>query len=248
MTYGDMMLEAYYQSNNQMMMGMELVLLPRALEASYHLANPAQSNESLNPAYDLDLKELESRNGFKSYDYVPLTEDTVKWLKDKYPVPGDSNFVGPLRDEGPGGIKPSLPKGSEPIGNLAVETKRTYIRQNESAKLLASEGYEVKLLDEIPGGNRYGIKDISNPDYLIENKVFDCYSPDVNTSPKTIVKEIASKTKDQAPNIVLNLDDYAGDIDELFDLIQRKATPNGDLKRLEELVVIKDGSIIKPIN
>lgn len=46
------------------------------------------------------------------------------------------------------------------------------------------------------------------------------------------------------PNIVLNLDDYAGNVDELISVIKQKATPNGDLKRLEDLKIIKDGDII----
>lgn len=79
---------------------------------------------------------------------------------------------------------------------------------------------------------------------IIENKVFDCYSPGAETKTQTIINEIRSKTKDQAPNIVLNLEDYEGSVDELIELIKRKATPEGDLKRLEELRIIKDGEII----
>lgn len=85
---------------------------------------------------------------------------------------------------------------------------------------------------------------MANPDFLIEDKVFDCYTPNVNTSTKTIIRELAQKTKDQAPNIVLNLDDYAGDIKELIDLIKRKTNSAGDLKRLEELKIIKDGNVV----
>ncbi len=141
-------------------------------------------------------------------------------------------------------VKPSLSEGSKPIGNYAKTTIRTYIRQNESADLLASKGYKVNMLDEVHGGNGYGINELANPDFLIEDKVFDCYTPNVNTSTKTIIRELAQKTKDQAPNIVLNLDDYAGDIKELIDLIKRKTNSAGDLKRLEELKIIKDGNVV----
>lgn len=141
-------------------------------------------------------------------------------------------------------MKPSLSEGSKPIRNYAKTTNRTYIRQNEAADLLASKGYKVNMLDEVRDGNGYGIRKLANPDFLIENKVFDCYTPNVNTSTKTIIRELAEKTKAQAPNIVLNLDDYAGDIKELIDLIKRKTNPTGDLKRLEELKIIKDGNVI----
>ena len=143
-----------------------------------------------------------------------------------------------------GKVKPSLPKGAKPLGNYADSSKRTYQRQNEAADLLANNGYKVEMLDEIPGGNGYGLKETANPDFLIENKVFDCYSPGAETKTQTIINEIRSKTKDQAPNIVLNLEDYEGSVDELIELIKRKATPEGDLKRLEELRIIKDGEII----
>ena len=141
-------------------------------------------------------------------------------------------------------IKPSLAEGSKPKGNPTAETKQTYVRQNESANLLASKGYDVTFLDEMKDGNGYGISKKSNPDFLIEEKVFDCYAPGAGTSTKTIIREIAHKTKEQAPNIVLNLDDYAGNVDELIDLLKRKANPKGDLKRLDELKIIKNGTII----
>ncbi|MBS5956118.1 MAG: hypothetical protein KIC73_04290 [Clostridiales bacterium] len=79
---------------------------------------------------------------------------------------------------------------------------------------------------------------------MIENKVYDSYAPKAETSTKTIVRELSGKTKNQAPNIVLNLDDYAGNIDELITMIKQKATPSGDLKRLEDLKIIKDEKII----
>ncbi|BCJ93238.1 hypothetical protein acsn021_08070 [Anaerocolumna cellulosilytica] len=149
--------------------------------------------------------------------------------------------------EGSGKVtKPSdLPNSNaKPKGNYAPNDTPGYIRQNESADLLSQNGYKVEMLDEVPGGNGYGVKETSNPDLLIENKVYDSYAPKAETSTKTIVRELSGKTKNQAPNIVLNLDDYAGNVDELITVIKQKATPSGDLKRLEDLKIIKDGKII----
>ena len=70
-----------------------------------------------------------------------------------------------------GKVKPSLPKGAKPLGNYADSSKRTYQRQNEAADLLANNGYKVEMLDEIPGGNGYGLKETANPDFLIYNQV-----------------------------------------------------------------------------
>ncbi len=149
--------------------------------------------------------------------------------------------------EGTGKVtKPSgLPdSNAKPKGNYAPNDTPGYIRQNESADLLSQNGYKVEMLDEVPGGNGYGVKQTSNPDLLIENKVYDSYAPKAETSTKTIVRELSGKTKNQTPNIVLNLDDYAGNVDELITVIKQKATPGGDLKRLEDLKIIKDGKII----
>lgn len=109
--------------------------------------------------------------------------------------------------------------------------------------MLADQGYDVTMLDDVPSGNGYGLSPKTNPDYLINNKVFDSYAPDAKTSVNTIIKEISQKTKDQASNIALNLDDYTGNIDDLIEVITRKANPQGDLKRLQELLIIKNNEI-----
>lgn len=79
---------------------------------------------------------------------------------------------------------------------------------------------------------------------MIEGKVFDCYSPNKNTMAKNIVRKIQDKTQNQAPNIVLNLERYEGDMDELLSVIKRKANAEGDLRCLEELWIVKDNKLI----
>ncbi|MNI50558.1 hypothetical protein D3C73_1052250 [compost metagenome] len=62
----------------------------------------------------------------------------------------------------------------------------------------------------------------------------------------TIIKEVAGKTKNQSGRIVLNLDNFADEkVTEIIESILRKANPNGDLERLEELILVKDGKIIR---
>ena len=136
---------------------------------------------------------------------------------------------------------PSGEIGGSPKGNYANETSRGLMRQNESADLLAKQGYDVTILDEVQGGNGYGVKSTSNPDLLVEGRVFDVYSPGATTGNKNIINTIATKTKTQAERIILNLDDYAQDLDVLKSDILRKIS--GDLKYLEELKVIKEGTI-----
>ncbi|MDM5279685.1 WXG100 family type VII secretion target [Paenibacillus silvae] len=144
-------------------------------------------------------------------------------------------------------IEPSMSKGGIPKGNYANrEGGRGNIRQNESANLLADQGYDIEMLDEVVGGNGYGIKKGKNPDFIIEGRVFDCYSPDSDTPIDSICAKIKYKTKSQAQRIVLNLDDYPSEkIDELLETVLRQTNSQANLKHLDELVVIKDGEINK---
>lgn len=109
---------------------------------------------------------------------------------------------------------------------------------------LADQGYDIKMLDEVNGGDGYGIKETANPDFLIEGKVFDCYAPTVDTKVDNIIRNITTKTKTQAERIVLNLDQFPPEkVAEINQGILRKANPNGDLKNLKELLFVKDGNI-----
>lgn len=140
---------------------------------------------------------------------------------------------------------PSQQKGSKPLGKKA-EGKGTGIKaQNEAADLLADNGYKVEMLEEKDVGNGYGINPLSNPDYLIENRAFDCYSPETDKS-AAIIRTIGKKTRNQAERIVLNLS-YSGvtDYDELITQIISKTSETGELKHLQELLVIYDGKIIE---
>lgn len=139
-----------------------------------------------------------------------------------------------------------MPKGGKPIGNYAIESSRGMIKQNQTADIFAKAGYKIDMLDEIPNGNGKGITPSANPDFEIEGNVFDCYSPEAATSVDSICRTIASKTKTQAERIILNLDDYlASDVEELTKRIIGKTNETGDLKRLNELFVVRDNVITR---
>ncbi|WP_341184745.1 CdiA C-terminal domain-containing protein [Paenibacillus sp. FSL H7-0756] len=142
--------------------------------------------------------------------------------------------------------EPSLPAGGKPKGNYGEGDSHGIKKQNDTDNFLADSGYDIKMLDEIEGGNGHGIKEGSNPDFLIEGKVFDCYAPKPEGQVKTLINEIAKKTKEQSARIVLNLDNFPNEkVTEIINTLLRKANPNGDLKRLEELILVKDGKIIR---
>ncbi len=95
------------------------------------------------------------------------------------------------------------------------------------------------MLPETKGGNGYGKKPTSNPDFLINGEAFDCYSPN-GSNIRNIWSTVEQKTIKQADRIVLNLDDYTGSIDELY-----KQFKSWDIENLKELLVIKNGKITR---
>ncbi|MCI9072090.1 MAG: hypothetical protein HFH80_04680 [Lachnospiraceae bacterium] len=137
--------------------------------------------------------------------------------------------------------EPTLPRGGTPRGNYERSRPgpdgRPIDRQNESADLLAEYGYDIEMLPERRGGNGYGIEAGSNPDYLIDGKAFDCYSPD-GRNVRNIWSNVEDKTTRQAERIILNLDDYAGSEEDLYNQFMEY-----EIETLKELIIIKDGNI-----
>lgn len=136
---------------------------------------------------------------------------------------------------------PKKEKGGKPKGNYENlrpgKDGQPIIRQNESADLLAKEGYDIEMLPEVKGGNGYGKKTTSNPDFLIDGEAFDCYSPD-GSNIRNIWSTVEEKTNRQAERIILNLDDFKGSVSELHDQFRL-----WDITDLKELFIIKDGTI-----
>ncbi len=133
----------------------------------------------------------------------------------------------------PSGRGPLQPRGNPTIirANMDDSTIRALKRENESAKLLAENGYDVY---QNPGhiNGKY-------PDLLLEGKVFDVYSPS-SSNPRNIAAAIESKVlSGQTNRIVLNLDDSSVSIDALK--VQLEQYP---IKGLEEIIIIKNRKII----
>jgi hypothetical protein len=100
----------------------------------------------------------------------------------------------PDPDAMPGGTKTRIPPNDTP------KNIRAYGRENESAEVLAKNGYEVEQNPAVPGTGR-------KPDYRVEGKIFDNYAP-TSDSPRNIWTEVARKVaRGQANRIILNLND-----------------------------------------
>lgn len=117
--------------------------------------------------------------------------------------------------------------------NMDDATRRSLTRENEAAETLAKNGYDVEQNPKVEGTTR-------NPDYIIEGEVFDCYSPAQNTSVRNIASAIEEKVvkKGQADNVVLNLDDWTGDINALI-----KQLNDYPIEGLKEVLVVQNGKV-----
>lgn len=115
--------------------------------------------------------------------------------------------------------------------NITPENKRSLIRENESADLLAKHGYEIEQNPKVAGNK--------NPDYKVNNQIYDNYAPS-GSKARNIASEIEKKVfKEQTKRIILNLDDSFVDINAMK--LQLKQFP---INGLEEVIAIKNGKIM----
>ena len=135
--------------------------------------------------------------------------------------------------------KPTAPKGSKPRGAYepevgSVEKRRSIMRQNESADSLADKGYDIEIIPEGAGG---GIKPGKSPDYKIDGRRFDAYSPATGNK-STIRSTISKKSKEQAERIVLNLDDAPVSTSEMVEYLG-----SNPVETLDELIIVRGGEV-----
>ena len=139
-------------------------------------------------------------------------------------------------------IRPSNPydANAKPSGtptriadNLDDATKRFLMRENETAEVLARNGYNIEQNPVVEGTTR-------KPDYRIEGEIFDCYSPEGNTKVRSIWSTVEEKVvfKQQADNIVLNLDDWSGNPNDLI-----KQFKDHSIEGLKEIIAVQDGKV-----
>lgn len=155
---------------------------------------------------------------------VEFLHKLVKRLKGEVP-PERYNYTHPSGKPNPE-AKPHGPR-TRIEGNTTQQ--RSHELENEAADILARAGYDVEQNRRVPP---------HKPDYHIEGKVFDCYSPRPGTSVRNIAeREIRRKVeRGQADRIVLNLTDWDGDVDDL-----REQLTNYPVPGLKEIMII-DGA------
>lgn len=113
------------------------------------------------------------------------------------------------------------------------ETQRSLMRENEAAELLAQNGYQIEQNPKIEGSSK-------NPDYRMEGRIFDCYSPNKRTPTRSVWDRIQDKINGgQTKRVVVNLDDWKRSTRSLEKQLQQYP-----IKNLEEVIAIRDGNII----
>ncbi|MFJ9949127.1 putative T7SS-secreted protein [Kitasatospora sp. NPDC091207] len=127
----------------------------------------------------------------------------------------------------PEGHTTTIPK------NADATTVRAFQRENESAEIMARNGYKVEQNPNVTGTTK-------NPDYRIEGEVFDCYAPTAS-NPRSISTGIQKKVDSgQADRIVLNLSDSGVDAAAM-----RKQLQDWPIEGLKEIKVIdSSGNVV----
>jgi hypothetical protein len=140
---------------------------------------------------------------------------------------------------GPGGGAPP-PKQGRLTGRPAKpganeknpENLRAAARENESARTLADNGYDVEQLRPGKGPKK-------SPDYRINGECADCYAPKTNNS-RSIMDTVSRKVNEgQADRIILNLDDSQVTLEAL-----RRELLENPITGLKQLIVLKDKKVI----
>ncbi|GAB3153343.1 hypothetical protein GCM10027290_45940 [Micromonospora sonneratiae] len=158
----------------------------------------------------------------------------VPWSRRPTGVPGGS----------PTGPRTKISPKDGPVQQRSLEL------ENECADTVADKGYRVHQnpTKQQVAEARLNTGDTgdpaSSPDYLIEDYVFDCYSPTPGKSTRGIWSQVSAKMeKRQAQRITLNLHDWDGELSALQK--QFADWPIPDLK--EMLAVTRSGAIIQVV-
>nr|WP_229830548.1 hypothetical protein [Actinoplanes ianthinogenes] len=103
------------------------------------------------------------------------------------------------------------------------EGRRSIGRENEAASLLAANGYriqqnpskaEIAQARQAHGDLGSPMKD---PDYILEGRVFDCYSPNPATNARNAWSEVRDKGEDgQTQRVVMDLKYWKGDMSMIW--------------------------------
>jgi hypothetical protein len=130
-----------------------------------------------------------------------------------------------------------------------AEVQRSLEMENSGAAVLAGRGYRIQQnpTKAQVAQARLDAGDVGDPgkdpDYLLEGRVFDCYSPiNPDKAVRGIWTEAKIKVEDgQTQRVAVNLEDWRGDLSAL-----RKQFADWPIQGLKEVkAIIRDGDIVQ---
>ncbi|MFC9968669.1 hypothetical protein [Nocardia ignorata] len=195
-------------------------------DAAWAIAGPA--NTFLTTLSTIAFATTEVTNG----ELLTITELPIVITASDPDQRGDENTA----------TKPTGTLGGKPTGSPTYinpnekdpNNIRSLTRENESASILAGNGYQVEQNPSVPGDK--------NPDYKIEGKVFDCYAPSTGNV-RNIAGVIDGKVSSgQTERIVLNLSDSTASPEDISN--QLKQWP---VQGLQEVLVIDQSGNVVPV-
>lgn len=151
------------------------------------------------------------------------------------------------RSGSPGGSPTGHPQRIEPDED--AEVRRSLEMENSAAVVLGGSGHQIQqnpTRAEVARA-RLDADDVGDPkkdpDYLVEGRVFDCYSP---VKPTKAVRGVWTQVKvkideGQTQRVVVNLEDWRGDMSAL-----RKQFADWPILGLKEVKAItRDGDVVQ---
>lgn len=158
------------------------------------------------------------------------------------------------------GSKMMQPSRTEPSGEGQLTGRPERIRpnddeatrqakeaENRTAQVLVDTGYKVEHGTTITADDvaqNPALKVGRRPDYRIEGELFDCYSPERDTSAVNIAGNLDGKVaKGQATRFVVNLDANDVSIDELKQVLGKKQAGDKPIRGLQEIILVKGDKV-----
>jgi hypothetical protein len=148
----------------------------------------------------------------------------------------------------PGGVPAGHPTLIRP--KMKDDVRRSLERENAAAVVLADRGYQIQqnpTRAEVAQARRATGdtgKATTDPDYLLEGRVFDCYAPTPAKPVRGVWWEAKAKVeKEQTQRVVVDLTDWRGDMSAL-----QKQFDDWPIDNMKEVKAIKpNGEIVQII-
>ena len=162
--------------------------------------------------------------------HEPVADESIMILKNQKKKKNVTKPTGQLGGQVMGEHPKHLPEPNK--GPLASEKNRGITRENESAEALADSGNKVEHRPK-----KHGVDNASNPDYRIEGRLFECYSPNIDKMGR--IMEYIRRKSGQADRLVVNLTDTKQTADSL-----RRQLDDNPIPGLKEVIAVdKSGRI-----